>query len=72
MIASVNAVVESAPPSSPRTSRVSFPSSSVTRSPFSIDAAASNSPTWRRSMTPERIKAVGLMTFFPAYFGAEP
>ena len=72
MIASVKAVVESASPPSPTTSRVSFPCSRVTSRPFSIAEAASNSPRWRSSITPERMSAVGLMTFLPAYFGAEP
>ena len=44
----------------------------MARTAFSIAAAASNSPRWRSIITADRISAVGLMTFLPAYFGAEP
>ena len=46
--------------------------SSVTKTASSTRWAASCSPRWRSIMTDESTSAVGLMTFLPAYFGADP
>ena len=75
MIASAKPEVEVACSTSPAwraTSRVTAPSSRVTKTASSIFWAASVSPRWRSIITELRMTAVGLMTFLPAYLGAEP
>ena len=77
MTASVNPVVLTAASTSPPCWRTTscgsaFPSSSVARTASSTWSARTSSPMWRSIMVAERTRAVGLMTFFPAYFGAEP
>jgi hypothetical protein len=77
MIVSVKPVVDAASSTSPpdwraRSAVMAWPSSRVTRTASSIVSAAPPSPMWRSSIRELRISAVGLMTSWPAYFGADP
>ena len=76
MMASAKPEVEVACSTSPAwraTSRVTAsPSSRVTKTASSMRCAAAGSPRWRSIITELRMSAVGLMTFLPAYLGAEP